>query len=57
MPTWAVYAIVCPMVFLSGFVDAVAGGGYVLMGSKLARPMILVVLVVFFGKLLYELLG
>ncbi len=27
MPTWAVYAIVCPMVFLSGFVDAIAGGG------------------------------
>jgi len=27
MPTWAVYAIVCPLVLLSGFVDAVAGGG------------------------------
>ena len=27
MPTWAVYAIVCPLVLISGFVDAIAGGG------------------------------
>lgn len=26
-PTWQMYAIVCPLVFLAGFVDSVAGGG------------------------------
>ncbi len=27
MPTWMQYAIVCPLIFLGGFVDAIAGGG------------------------------
>ena len=27
MPTWMQFAIVCPMVFLAGIVDAIAGGG------------------------------
>lgn len=27
MPVWTQYLIVCPLVFLGGFVDAVAGGG------------------------------
>ena len=25
--TWQMYAIVCPLIFLAGFVDSVAGGG------------------------------
>ncbi len=27
MPSWSQYLIVCPLIFLGGFVDAIAGGG------------------------------
>lgn len=56
------FIIVCPLVFLAGFLDSIAGhyvgSGLMLKnGSKIVRPIVLVVLTLLFIKIVLGFFG
>lgn len=62
-----IYLIICPLVFLAGFIDAIAGafnvaGNYIGAAlftkdsARFTRPVILIVLAVFFVRIISELI-
>ena len=49
------FLIVCPMLFLAGFADAIGGGGglAVSKGTKIVRPVILPVLLLLLARIVF----